>query len=309
MKGAKASSVFVRSLALAALAFGTVALVRAVADPAAESRQGDAKPPDTIVVEKDLEYAKAGDKPLRLDLARPKEGEGPFPLIVCIHGGGWKAGSKEQMAPQTYALAQQGYVAATVQYRLVPEGEFPDPLQDVRAAIRFLKGKAKELRIDADRIGVLGGSAGGHLALLLGTADGKDIPAAGDDAAVSGAVRAVASIAGPTDLTKEFPEASEAMVRGLIGKGRDEDAEAYRAASPIRYVSKGDPAILAIHGTKDELVPYEQATSLIEACKKAGVDAELITIQDGGHGGGGKPEDWQEAILKLVRFFEEHLKR
>ena len=115
-------------------------------------------------------------------------------------------------------------------------------------------------------------------------------------------------MAGPTDLTRPFPVASEAMIKDLIGKNRTEAPGDYAQASPIFYVTTQSAPVLAIHGTKDELVPYEQATALLAAFNKVGVEIELLTIPDGGHGSGGKREDWNAAIVKTVRFFDKHLK-
>lgn len=267
-----------------------------------------AEPPATVYVEKDVVYAKVDGKELKMDMARPKVGDGPFPAVICIHGGGWKAGDKSSMVSQVYGLAGQGYVAVTVQYRLVPTGHYPSQIEDVKAAVRFVRSKAKEWKIDPDHIGVVGGSAGGHLALLLATTDDNDVKPVGDHLDQSSEVQAVVSLAGPTDLTKTFPVASEYMVVDLIGKPRKEAAEMYKLASPIHYVSEKDAPILCIHGTKDELVPYEQVTELMEVCKKAGTKAELVTIVDGTHGGGGKPEDLVKAITKMMEFFGTHLK-
>ena len=145
---------------------------------------------------------------------------------------------------------------------------------------------------------------------MLATTDRADglEPPENDREPVSSKVQAVVSMAGPTDLTKPYPKASEYMVTGLIGKSRKEAPELYGKASPLKYVSKGDAPIFAIHGTKDELVPYDQVTEFEGACKEAGVPIELLTIPDGGHGSGGKPEAWAGAIVKSVEFFNRHLK-
>ncbi len=266
------------------------------------------EPPDSIFFDKDIAYTRIDGKPLLLDLARPKTGAGPFPAIVCIHGGGWRAGDKSEFHGALFSLAQQGYVAATVNYRLAPEAHFPSQIQEVKTAIRYLKSRATELHIDPDRVGVFGGSAGGHLALLLGTTDAHDFPPAGEHLDLSSTVQAVVSLAGPTDLTQRFPEASEAMLKDLMGKSRAEAPAAYEQASPLHHVSAKDAPVLAIHGTKDELVPYAQSTALVAALKSVGVEAELLTIPDGGHGSGGKPEDWNAAIVKTVEFLDTHLK-
>ncbi len=266
------------------------------------------QPPDSIFFDKDVTYARVEGKALTLDLARPKTGAGPFPAIVCIHGGGWREGYKREFLGAIFSLAQQGYVAASINYRLAPEAHFPSQIQEVKSAIRYLRSRAGDLRLDPERIGVLGGSAGAHLALLVGTTNDQAFPPVGEFPDISSAVQAVVSLAGPTDLTRRFPGASEAMIRDFIGKDRADAPGAYEQAGPLRHVSRAAAPVMAIHGTKDELVPYEQSTALVAALKKAGVEAELFSIPDGGHGGGGKSEDWNAAIAKAVEFFDRHLK-
>ena len=253
-----------------------------------------AQPPNTVVLEKDVVYRTVGGQDTHAGYCPAESRPGPFPAILCIHGGGWRAGSKSEFLQGLFGFAQQGYVTAAVQYRFAPEFPFPAQIHDVKAAVTYLRSHAKELRIDPDRIGVMGGSAGGHLALLLATTDRADglEPPEEVKTSLSSRVQAVVSVAGPSDLTKPFPKASESMVTDLIGQSRTAAPELYAKASPLQYVNTGDAPIFTIHGTKDELVPFDQSTALVAACKKVGVPAELFTIQAGGHGSGGKAEDW-----------------
>src|SRR5436190_3891246 len=122
-----------------------------------------------VIFEANIEYCNPpGDQSLSLNLARPKEGSGPFPAIVCIHGGGFRAGNREGYNGTILKLAQNGYVAVTVSYRLAPKYQFPAAVQDTKAAVRWVRANAKSYHVDPDRIGTTGGSAGGHLALFLG---------------------------------------------------------------------------------------------------------------------------------------------
>jgi len=290
---------------------GTVASVAGLAvalSLLARLGQSTPIPPSSILFEKDLAFANVEGKPLLLDLARPKTGAGPFPVVLCIHGGGWRMGEKSEFLGTVFSLAEQGYVTATVNYRLAPAKRFPSQIQDVKTAVRCLRSRAKELNIDPDHVGVLGSSAGGHLALLLGTTEAQDFPPVGEYPSFSSAVQAVVSIAGPTDLTRRFPDASEWMAVDLIGKSREEAPKAYERASPLYHVSPTDAPVLAIHGTRDELVPYEQSIALAAALKNVGVEADVFTIQNGGHGSGGNPEDWKSGLVKMVQFFDKHLK-
>src|SRR5436190_17481820 len=124
--------------------------------------------------EADLIFARPGGKALKLDLARPGEGAGPFPAVVCLHGGGWVGGSRKQMGQTIGVLARRGYVAVAPDYRVAPADRFPACVEDCKAAVRWLRRHAKQYNIDPDRIGVVGLAAGGHLACLLGVTDPSD---------------------------------------------------------------------------------------------------------------------------------------
>src|SRR5690606_12769333 len=147
----------------------------------------------------------AGDRPLRLDLYSPRDLDGPAPGLIFIHGGGWKHGKKEDYRLYGLTFAQKGYVVASVQYRLSGEARYPAAIHDVKAAVRWMRSESESIGVDADRIGVAGGSAGGHLAMMLGYT--SDVPTFDGDSGhegVSSRVQAVVNIYGPTDLTTEF---------------------------------------------------------------------------------------------------------
>jgi acetyl esterase/lipase len=297
--------VLVTLLAIAsALAFRT-ATGCAAQDPAVS---------DKIVYQQDVPYTTVmhdGKQiELKFDQARPKEGDGPFPGIVCILGGGWRGGDKIAYRKAIQLFADQGYVAIAVQYRFTPKHAFPAQLDDVKNAVRYLRTHAQELKLDPQRIGATGGSAGGHLSLMLGATDSNDNLEPVGDKNVSTRLQAVASVAGPTDLTlvDTFPEIVVGMLNDLAGVEADQRAAALKRASPITYLTADDPPMLLVHGTKDNLVPYDQATAWITACQKVKVPAELITIENGGHGGGGDPAAWQDANKRILAFFDEHLK-
>src|ERR1041385_8228798 len=133
---------------------------------------GFARSQDSILVQNDIEFANPDDQHLLLDMASPKDGKGPFPAILCIHGGGFRAGDRHGYDGLIKKLAERGYVAVTVEYRLSPKFQFPAAVYDVKAAVRWLRANAKKYRIDPNRIGVTGGSAGGHLAQFLGVTMG-----------------------------------------------------------------------------------------------------------------------------------------
>jgi acetyl esterase/lipase len=261
------------------------------------------KPPDSIVYEADVPYKTVDGETLHMDFARPKAGDGPFPVIVFIHGGGWRGGDKSMFRDGLFSVAQQGCAAVTVQYRFAPKHTFPAQLDDVRDAARFVRERAREWKIDPDRVATIGGSAGAHLALMLATTGDED-----EAGKTPTAVKAAVSIAGPVDLTKHFPDASRFMLEDFLGQEHKADRKTQEEASPLFHLNAGDAPVLLIHGTKDELVPYDQATAFKEACEKAGVEVELFTIKGGGHGGGGDdPKDWDTAVVKSIAFLREHL--
>jgi acetyl esterase/lipase len=260
-----------------------------------------------IPIQKDIVYAKAGGEELKLDLARPAKGEGPFPLVVCLHGGAWQIGHRSSEHAQLRLLAGHGYVAATVGYRLAPKHRFPAQIEDARAAVRFLRAHARDYNIDPNRVAAVGGSAGGHLALLLGLMDGPS------------KVRAVVNYFGPTDLRtwSATPQGdallkkavngrdSNGILEDLVGTS-DRKAEAVAKASPITYVDAKDPPVLTFQGTADPLVPTEQAKALHEALKKAGVAEKLVLLEGASHGWGGKEKERTDRLM--LEFLDKHLK-
>ena len=167
--------------------------------------------PDNVVFEPGVEYAVAGGEHLQVDLARPKNGDGPFPAIVCIHGGGFRAGKREGYDKLCVTLAQQGYVAITVTYRLAPAFPFPAAVQDCKAAVRWLRANAAKYHVDPARIGVTGGSAGGHLAQFLGVTMGvKEFEGDGGNLDQSSNVACVVNFYGPSDFTKSYGKSVDA---------------------------------------------------------------------------------------------------
>jgi acetyl esterase/lipase len=270
----------------------------------------------SIVVEEDVTYGSVGDTQLKLDLAHPREGAGPFPAIVFIHGGAWAGGSRKDYRSWIERAAKKGFVAATISYRLTqPDpvtkvGKFPFPAQihDCKCAVRWLRSVADKYHIDTDRIGVTGGSAGGHLSLLVGFAD-KDAGLEGDGghADQSSRVNAVVNYCGPTDLVHEYQDIVPVrdFLVALCGGPPDLATDAYQQASPLTYITHDDPPVLTLHGDKDDIVPLNQATFLDEAMKKAGVPHDLIILKGQGHGFQGQAQS--QAENAMWTFFEKHL--
>lgn len=270
-----------------------------------------------ITVSQNLTYAKVGDVDLQLDLATPKDGDGPFPAIVFIHGGGWSGGNRHAFRSKMEDAARRGYVAATISYRLTqPDKEtgrgkqpFPAQIHDCKAAIRWLRANANEYKINPQKIGVTGASAGAHLSLLIGlTSPSDNLEGNEGNPNQSSRVQAVVNIFGPTDLVREYETAPGAVgfLKAFFNATPDEAKEQYLAASPITYVSKDDPPVLTLHGDKDALVPPEQAKLLDERMKAVGATHELLMLPEQGHGFTG--ESAQKADDAAWEFFAKHLK-
>jgi acetyl esterase/lipase len=272
--------------------------------------QAPPKVPDGVAYEPDIEFGSGGDVKLALDLARPEKLDKPAPCIVFIHGGGWQGGNRKLHVDHILKVAQRGYVSATIQYRLVPTATWPAQIEDVKCAIRYLRANAEKYKLDPDRIGAVGFSAGAHLSLLLGTMDKKDgLEGTGGHGDQSSKVNAVVAYFGPTDLAAEFPTKPfdiPALIQAFLGGTAADKAEAYKAASPITYVDKGDAPTLIYHGTKDALVPFAQATAMAEAMTKAGMPGRIELLIGANHGWGGPEQD--RTGEGSAAFFEQHLK-
>jgi acetyl esterase/lipase len=266
---------------------------------------------DQVIVERDVEYGRAGDRKLVLDVIRPKKpADGLLPVIVWIHGGAWRAGDKSSGIMRLAPYAASGeYFCASVGYRLSGEALWPAQIHDCKAAIRWLRANAEKLGIDPERIGVWGSSAGGHLVSLLGTSGGLE-KLEGDcgSPGQSSRVTCVVDFCGPSDFVA-IAKAREGAGRDangpielLLGGTIDQKHEEALAASPITHVSPDDPPFLMVHGTDDSTVPIDQAERLSVALKKAGVEVTFVKVQGGGHGFGGPEVD-----ARVQTFFAKHL--
>ena len=281
----------------------------AAARPAQSDRAPAAKT-YPIREELDVVYGHAGGEDLQLDLYVPKDEPGPFPAVVVLHGGGWTAGSHEVVRPIAATLAGQGYVTASVGYRLAPRHRFPAQIQDAKCAVRWLRANAQRYQIDSERIGALGFSAGAHLALLLGLTEAKDgLEGAGGNPEQSSRVQAVINVSGPTDLTQPlWPDATQLILADFLGGSREQLPGTYRAASPAAYIHRGAPPVLTIHGTADTIVPYEQAQLLHAALRKARVPSRLATLHGKGHGENWTDKDLNRNATAMLAFLDANLR-
>lgn len=289
----------------------------ATKSPVTEKNAEQFKP--GILLERDISYIPNGDDAQRLDLYLPKTAsEMPLPLVVHIHGGGWQGGSK--FPCPVAGMAAKGYVVASIEYRFSQKARFPAQIQDCQAAIRWLRANAKTYNIDPEHVGVVGGSAGGHLSALVATAGGKDaFPKIGGHDDQSDRVQCVVDIYGPTNFATVMEQAeNDKNVRNifkfntpsdpyssLIGVALNEDKARTDAVSPVTYVSEDNPPTLILHGTHDTLVPYAQSEELAAALKAKGVPVWLQTLPGSGHGGGGFGKPQLHELMQ--NFFDKYL--
>lgn len=268
--------------------------------------------PAGVVFEKNIEYSNPDDQHLQLNVARPKEGAGPFPAVICIHGGGFRAGTRESFNGLCLQLAERGYVAVTVSYRLAPKYQFPAAVYDVKAAVRWMRANAEKYQIDPDRIGTTGGSAGGHLAQFLGVTSGvKKFEGDGGNAEYSSSVKCVVNFYGPSDFTKSYDASVDAkdVLPLFLGGNLEQERHRHIESSPLYWVTPEAAPTLFVHGTKDAYVAHEQAEWIVERMKAADVEATLMTIEDGDHGFRTSSPEVKEKIENArFEFFEKHLK-
>ncbi|EMI19738.1 lipase/esterase [Rhodopirellula maiorica SM1] len=245
-----------------------------------------------LIVHRDLVFAEADGKPLKLDLYLPAV-QGKAPLVVWIHGGGWRAGSKAK--PPIRKLTEHGYALASISYRFTDTAVFPAQIHDCKAAVRWLRGEAEQFGYNADWITVAGSSAGGYLALMLGVTDEvtEFEGTLGNHREQSSSVQAVVDYFGPSDFVlrgKTQPERAYTEKSGsfaLLGGIRDGQItpDIERRASPATYVTADDPPLLVFHGTDDEVVRLDQSEHIVELYTKLGLTAKLVVVESAGHGG------------------------
>ena len=264
------------------------------------------KLPEGVEVIRDLEYAQVKGLSLRLDLYRPSaRPSAPMPLVIWVHGGGWKTGTKAN-CPAAW-LATKGYAVASLDFRLLPEHPWPAQIEDPIAALRWLHKESGKYGYDASRSAAMGGSSGGHVVALWGT---LTLPA-------EDKVKAVVDLYGPTDLLTMPPNVlSEKRTRADLAKANGalllggivmDQPDKAKAVSALHQVSKDDVPFLILHGTADPGVPVDQSERLHAALRAAGVESTLKLLPGAGHGG--KEFDSPESRALIQVFLDRHLKR
>jgi acetyl esterase/lipase len=259
----------------------------------------------------DLEYARVGDHSLKLDLHRPALTEAP--LVVYVHGGAWRSGSKANVPVAD--LIAHGFAIASVDYRLSTEARFPAQVHDIKAAIRFLRAKAGLLHLRTEKIAIIGSSAGGHLAALTGVTNGvKELEGTvGDHLDQSSDVQGIVSFYGASNLQSILAQSTEhglkvrvPALQLLLGGQPAEKPELAKLASPVAHLDREDPPLLLIHGDADPQMPPEQSQELAKGYEALHLPVRLITLPGSQHGGDEFYDEERTAIV--AKFLDKVLR-
>lgn len=273
--------------------------------PAHPARAEDAEP-RTLT---NLVYAKVGERELKLDLYLPAAAATKPPLLIWVHGGGWRRGSKQNC--QLRWLVPEGYAVASVEYRLTDTAIFPAQIHDVKGALRWLRANADRLGVDATRVGIGGSSAGGHLAALMGTSGGVEALEGdvGGHLDQSSRVQAVYDQFGPAELLtmQRGPDGAPVpfTARGAVGALVGGDAALAQLASPVTHVTPDDAPFLIAHGDRDRLVPLAQSETLRDRLAAVKLPVKLMVREGAGHGGRAFSAPDLRAAIRT--FFAKHV--
>ncbi|MEE9431761.1 MAG: alpha/beta hydrolase [Melioribacteraceae bacterium] len=259
-----------------------------------------------IIEHKDIIYKTIDSTNLKLDIYHTKNISAKKPLLVFIHGGAWKKGDKHDYLRYLIDFAKKGYVTATIQYRFSDKAKFPAQLLDVKAAIIWLKKNSEKYFIDSKKIAVIGGSAGGHLAMMVAYTSDIEEFNKDEDSLYSSKVQAIVDIYGVYDLATEYAR-EKSSVKNLIGKNYIEDPELFINASPKTYITKDDPPTLIFHGTIDELVPVSQSDSLTKHLGEIENEVEYHRLDGWPHTMDLSVEVNEYCQFYMLKFFKKHI--
>jgi acetyl esterase/lipase len=264
-------------------------------------------PPD-VIVERGIDYTSIPHGKLAMDVVRPKAA-GKYPGVVLIHGGGFSGGQRDSYLPMAVRLAQNGYVAAAVSYRLTPMFQFPLPLHDVKAAVRFLRANSGKFSVEKEHMAAIGASAGATWSQFLAvTRNMPQLEGNGAHREESSSVDCAISYYGRSDMRRAYEGSRNAATAlpPLLGGDRMHAIEQHYRGSPINWINPDSAPILAIHGTRDQNVPFEQSVLLVERMRSMGIEAELETLAEAGHGFKGADEE--RAFARAIDFLNRKLK-
>lgn len=291
------------------------ALAISIAIATAASAQSDvATLSRTFLVRPNVTYVTAGGSDLKLDVISPNQTATPTPVALFFHGGGWRGvdpiqpSTKESNILRVLPYLSLGMTVVNVEYRTAKMALAPAEIEDARCAMGWVAARAKELNVDAMRMVIIGESTGGHLALMAGMApigSEFDIHCPGT---ITAAPKVIINWSGITDL-EDITTGAHAETFSGIGQaartwlGAGVSPERIRALSPVFNLRAGAPAIISIHGDKDQTVPIEQATRLHDALARASIPNRIVTLNGGGHGLQGAPPDELARALEVIRAF------
>jgi acetyl esterase/lipase len=260
--------------------------------------------PDGFTAQLNVVYTKVRDWEGKMDIYLPPKEKGPSPVVINIHGGGWNKGVKESQTGFN-TFFKMGYAVANIEYRLSQQATAPAAVEDTRCALVYIIKNAKQLNIDVNKIVIMGGSAGGHLALMGGLL-GNDHRFDGNCPGVENIhVAAIIDKYGITDVWDwGYGKAiTSKSARQWLGE-KAGDREFARSVSPVYYISKNSPPVFIVHGDADPTVPYQQSVDLYNKLQAAGVKSEFITVEGGLHGKFEKEKN-SEVNKKIAAFLTD----
>jgi acetyl esterase/lipase len=264
-------------------------------------------PPD-VIVDRAIDYTSIPHGKLAMDVAHPKA-PGKYPGVVLIHGGGFSGGKRDSYLPMAIKLAQNGFVAATVDYQLTPMFQFPAPLYNVKAAVRYLRAHAAKFSVDKEHMAAIGESAGATFSQFLAiTRNMPQFEGTGGNREESSSVDCAISYFGRADMRRAYEGSRNAATAlpPLLGGDREHALDAHFRGSPLNWITPDSAPILAIHGTRDQNVPFEQSIWLVERMRSMGIESELETLAEAPHGFKGEYAD--RAFTRSLDFLNRQLK-
>ncbi len=268
------------------------------------------QPVTTVPTFANVVYGTPGGQSEAMDIYMPKADSASYPCVVLVHGGGWFFGDKSYYSTFATELANHGYVAASINYRMLPKWPYPAALDDTQLAVRFLRAHAAQYHINTREFGAVGDSAGGYLVAMLGLRGTRDksLPLSN----FSSRVQAVFDLYGPTDFTINpnspgLPKEGIAIVHAFLHATETQDPSLYKSSSPITYVTPHAAPFLIVHGSSDQLVPFDQSVRLAKALFTDKDNVTLLAVAGAPHG---FLNSQHPGIFEAMaaRFFDEHLK-
>ena len=255
----------------------------------------------------DLVYAKYGERTLLLDLYLPASAPSPSALgrpgVIVVRGGGWMVGDRKRFAHIASALAEKGVAAACIEYRMADEAAFPGAIQDVKAAVRWMRANAAKYGIDSGAIGTLGGSSGAHMALLAGLTGGvAAFEGNGGHEDTSSEIQGVVAMATPADLLS-LSDNNKRTVGIFLHATPEEDNAKWRWASPVNHITRAGPPVLLLHGATDDSVPTSQSVDFARRYREAGASAEIYILPGAPHAFWNYRPWFGEAVERAANFF------